>query len=426
MPAAGADRHADAMTDEQSGAPTSAHATTTAPPPGGGTPPGPRRYRRSREDRMVAGVCGGLAETLAIDPVVLRVLLTVLMFFGGAGIAIYIACWLLMPDDDRESSLAERALAGERLGTWSMIGLAALVGLATVVTLGAFLDHWVALAAGVVVLVAVLQSRRGGPGPGGGGPRTHPGAGPGGHGVNLHKDQPPVGPPTGIPGAGAPQPPQPPDRGSGTAGPRPGRQRSILGRLTFSTVLLALGALGTADLLGADVPAPAYPAVVVAGAALGLLVGARYGRARSLIALGLLGALAIPPAAFAEEYDGDWVGEETERIAPGEVAAIEPEYSFRGGRILIDLGEVDFDGATTRTEVRLGAGDLEITVPPEVDVDVDLSMGAGTVTAFGDGETGLGPDLRRDDDGVDGAGGGQLDLTVDQGFGRVEVLRAAA
>jgi len=52
------------------------------------TPPATTRYRRSREDRMLAGVCGGLAHTLGIDPIVLRVAVVVLSFFGGAGIVV--------------------------------------------------------------------------------------------------------------------------------------------------------------------------------------------------------------------------------------------------------------------------------------------------------------------------------------------------
>jgi phage shock protein PspC (stress-responsive transcriptional regulator) len=58
----------------------------------------PRRLRRSRAERKIAGVCGGLGEFAAIDPVLFRVLFVVLAFMGGMGILLYIAFWLAMPD----------------------------------------------------------------------------------------------------------------------------------------------------------------------------------------------------------------------------------------------------------------------------------------------------------------------------------------
>ena len=59
------------------------------------------RLRRSVDDSKVAGVAGGLARHLDIDPVILRVAFVVLTFFGGAGLIVYGACWLLVPEDDR-------------------------------------------------------------------------------------------------------------------------------------------------------------------------------------------------------------------------------------------------------------------------------------------------------------------------------------
>ena len=88
--------------------------TTTPPDAPPGPPPsddGPRvtrdevrdlgRVRRTvGPDRKLAGVAGGLARHLDIDPILLRVGFVVLVFFGGAGILIYVACWLLLPTDD--------------------------------------------------------------------------------------------------------------------------------------------------------------------------------------------------------------------------------------------------------------------------------------------------------------------------------------
>jgi phage shock protein PspC (stress-responsive transcriptional regulator) len=58
--------------------------------------------RRSRTDRMLAGVCGGLAEALGADAALLRVLLVALtLVTGGAAAVVYLAAWVLAPDDER-------------------------------------------------------------------------------------------------------------------------------------------------------------------------------------------------------------------------------------------------------------------------------------------------------------------------------------
>ncbi|MEA2290587.1 MAG: hypothetical protein QOD55_2584 [Solirubrobacteraceae bacterium] len=61
------------------------------------TPAEPRRLHRSPDDRMIGGVCGGLAQHLGIDPLVVRVAAVALALAGGAGLAAYLAAWLLAP-----------------------------------------------------------------------------------------------------------------------------------------------------------------------------------------------------------------------------------------------------------------------------------------------------------------------------------------
>ena len=63
-----------------------------------------RIRRTTGPDRKVAGVAGGLARHLDIDPVILRVAFVVLVFFGGAGLLLYGACWLLVPEDGAASA----------------------------------------------------------------------------------------------------------------------------------------------------------------------------------------------------------------------------------------------------------------------------------------------------------------------------------
>src|SRR4051794_24406695 len=60
------------------------------------------RLQRSRTDRMLGGVCGGLAESLGADAALLRVLVVALtLITGGAFALIYLAAWVLAPEGDR-------------------------------------------------------------------------------------------------------------------------------------------------------------------------------------------------------------------------------------------------------------------------------------------------------------------------------------
>jgi phage shock protein C len=58
----------------------------------------PRKLYRSRNQRMVAGVCGGLAEYFNVDATLIRVIFLILAVFGGSGLVIYLAMWILVPD----------------------------------------------------------------------------------------------------------------------------------------------------------------------------------------------------------------------------------------------------------------------------------------------------------------------------------------
>ena len=58
-----------------------------------------RRVYRSRKNRMLGGVCGGIAEYFEIDPVLVRLLFVLLLFMGFVGIIIYLVAWLLIPEN---------------------------------------------------------------------------------------------------------------------------------------------------------------------------------------------------------------------------------------------------------------------------------------------------------------------------------------
>jgi phage shock protein C len=54
---------------------------------------------RSRTNRQVAGVCGGLAQRFNVDATLIRVLFVLLGLFGGGGILLYIAMWIIVPQE---------------------------------------------------------------------------------------------------------------------------------------------------------------------------------------------------------------------------------------------------------------------------------------------------------------------------------------
>lgn len=64
--------------------------------------PGPRRLRRSADERWVAGVCGGIADYTGLDPMIVRLLTVVVVLLGlGSTILVYLAAWLIVPDARR-------------------------------------------------------------------------------------------------------------------------------------------------------------------------------------------------------------------------------------------------------------------------------------------------------------------------------------
>ena len=95
----------------------------------------PQSWRRSRSDRWVAGVCGGIGRSLNIDPVLVRVVMAVLII-SGPGIIFYIAAWLLMPEEGSDRAPVQSVL-GDRIRTdhpwfWPVvIGICLFAGIAT-------------------------------------------------------------------------------------------------------------------------------------------------------------------------------------------------------------------------------------------------------------------------------------------------------
>jgi phage shock protein PspC (stress-responsive transcriptional regulator) len=119
------------------------------------TETGAERLQRSRSDRMVAGVAGGLGAHFGLHPAVFRVSFVVLTLMGGAGIPIYLAPVLVMPVEGAEDSIAAAALRRRRPWVLIVLGLLAVVllGLLSEVPVWVAGDAWAfLLVAGAVLL----------------------------------------------------------------------------------------------------------------------------------------------------------------------------------------------------------------------------------------------------------------------------------
>ncbi len=122
------------------------------------------RLRRSVDDRKVAGVAGGLARHLDVDPLILRVAFVVLAFFGGAGLLLYGACWLLVPEDGSD----EAAITlDDRSRTLALLAVGVLAAFALLGdSWGVFWFPWpLAIIALVVLLFVTRKDRRSAPTP---------------------------------------------------------------------------------------------------------------------------------------------------------------------------------------------------------------------------------------------------------------------
>ncbi|HWG56305.1 MAG TPA: PspC domain-containing protein [Gaiellaceae bacterium] len=126
------------------------------------------RLERSRGDRMLAGVAGGLGAHFRLHPAVFRVSFVVLTLMGGAGMAIYLVAALVIPDEGADDSIAAPVLRRRRPAVLVVLGLLTVVvlGLLSEVPVWAAGDAWAfLLVAGAVLLgvtwFAVAGARRG-------------------------------------------------------------------------------------------------------------------------------------------------------------------------------------------------------------------------------------------------------------------------
>jgi phage shock protein PspC (stress-responsive transcriptional regulator) len=331
------------------------------PPPPPPPSPTPRRLTRSRTDRVLAGVGGGLADHLGVDPLLVRLGLGLLVVVtGGAGLLLYLAAWLLVPEAP--------AVAGQepvrRSRAAGIGGVVAVIALVCIALPGGILIGWVVWPLAVIALAGLAVWW-----------------------LIL-----------GIP----------PERtGRGV----------LLGILLGLTVLVVAGLLFFAGAAGVAGGGGVAVAAIVLAAGLTLVASAFVRPLRWLIlpalALGLGAGTAV--AAGVEDVGGA-TGERFYR--PASPAEIAPHYELGAGHLVIDLRGAELTGEH-RVDVDLGAGLAEVLVPEGTCVATDLHAGMGAMEVFGAGTGGV--DTDRVETGRAPAGTPRVVVTGDVGIGLIYI-----
>ncbi|HET9259808.1 MAG TPA: PspC domain-containing protein [Acidimicrobiia bacterium] len=65
-----------------------------------------KKLRRSKEDRLIAGVAGGVAEFFDLDATIVRVVWAFMAIFGGFGVLLYLIMWVIVPEQAADTPLA--------------------------------------------------------------------------------------------------------------------------------------------------------------------------------------------------------------------------------------------------------------------------------------------------------------------------------
>ena len=311
-----------------------------------------KELHRSREDRILAGVAGGLGRYFDLSPTFFRIAFVILTLVGGAGILIYVAAALVIPDEGRTDSIASEALRRHRDRPWLLAGVA-LVAIA-VVSLVAQADFWpnsgfawtLLLLGGAAIVIAQRRGNDGEPAP---------------------------------------------ETGTEVRAPR---QPSLF-LPVFGLLLAAAGALALLEATGTDVPWTIALAVAAIGIGVVVAAGAfLHRRTGGLVVVGImLATLAVTVSAVDVRLDGP-IGDRTFR--PFDAANVQRTYDVAIGSLTVDLTNADLSG-DRELDANVGIGELRVVVPTDVAVDVDATASAGDVVVFG-----------RQDDGANAKVSGQL------------------
>ena len=339
-----------------------------------------RRLSRSRDGRWLGGVAAGLGSYFRMDPLIYRIGFLALSLAGGTGILLYVAAWLVMPEEGTEDSIADSAIKRHRDRPGLLVGVG-LLGLAAILTLSSShvwpgpANLWVAAALAGAAIVWWQAGNR------------------------------------GVPRAAAPGEPV-------TVAPR----RRPLGAVTAAALITGLGLVALVDsATGANidwrivlaVAAVILGGLVAAGAATGHSVGSVI-----VLGLGVLAVLAVAIAVRVPIFAG--VGD---RVAhPVAFASISQRYEHGIGNLEIDLQDVAFPVGKTHVKATLGIGDLLVRVPENVTLVVDGHAGAGKVTLLGQTDDGRSVHDRLTDPGAQGPARIVV-LEARVGLGELEVQR---
>jgi len=398
------------------------------------------RLRRSLDDRKVAGVAGGLARHLDVDPLILRVAFVVLAFFGGAGLLMYGAGWLFIPEEESEHATVPLDDRSRSLALYIAGGLAALAVLGD--TVGSFHFPWPLAIVALIVLVVVSRRDRFRAGPRQPAAPVPPTQGPAPYGpapygpapydatqsgttldattgtaLDQTADAPaPYDDPTQVGSAYLPPSPTPPPY---VRQPNPRKRGPILFWFTIALIALFEGALGIIDGAGASISDSAYPALAVGITGAMLALGAFWGRAGGLILVGLVSTLVLVGTVAADEYDGR--GDHVD-ATPLVASDLESTYDIGAGDLKVDLTRVSdlpaLDGRTL--DLSGGVGTIQVTVPDDLNVTFSGDVhGPGHIEFFSDDRGGI--DTSMDRTHVVASDAPTLTIDAELGIGEISV-----
>jgi phage shock protein PspC (stress-responsive transcriptional regulator) len=334
---------------------------TAEQPSGGG--PGPKRLTRSRGDRVIGGVCGGLGRYFNVDPLLFRIGAVALVFLGGAGILLYLAALLLVPNEDQAAPIAPGAQGRNR--ALVIAGVVALL-----IVAWPFLLFGGALFAGIGIPLAVLV----------------------GAGVLVWWL---------VSGEGP----------SGSAGDI--ARRAALGVAVVIGCFVLFFVAGFGAAAGPDWLIPAL--IVAAGGA--IAAGAFLKPVRWLVPPALTIALAAGVVGAAGiDLDGG-IGQREYR--PGSSVDLREHYDVGIGQLVVDLRETDLPKGDVPLDVEVGIGEAYVIVPDDVCVATDADVGMGNVALFGRDHGGV--DVKYEDAPDAKPTATRLLLHADVGMGQVRV-----
>ena len=354
---------------------------------------------------MVAGVAAGIADRVGVDRWVIRLAFVVLSFGGGSGILLYIAAWLLMPEEGQSESVGQR-WANQANSTRPWIGVVfVLIAAAILFSNFPFFDGGLLFPTALLV-IGILLYRGDLPG------------------INWKPNSRPdtkVNPTnTEITNAMTTNYETTLTQPIAPVVVKPRRPPSPLGQITIGVTIIALGLLAAIDRVATSIDADPrhYFALAVATLGLGVLVGTYFGRARWLIPFGLLLVPVMVGASVADAFDGTW--ETPQVMRPTDFAGLATTYERGAGELVIDLTDLPWSGQTITLNAEVGVGELELLVPDGVAVEASGDVGIGEFSTVSGTQGGFGIDRTYD---IAGSGLGTVVANLEVGIGRIAVER---